>query len=547
MKPISDVAPMSSFADTIFKAKYAHQVNGRAEEWPETAARQAGCVVRPYLPDLEDRIRQKIEERKLMPGGRYLYAAGRKYPQVNNCFLFSAEDMREGWGRVTDNALNALMTGGGVGVVYSKIREYGSTISGLGGKCQGPMALMQIINEMGRHTEQGNSRRSAIWAGLHWNHPDVFKFIRIKDWSDEIHRLKRENFSFPATMDGTNISVILDDDFFDAYNNAGHRSNALAHDVYWETVRHMLSTGEPGFSVDCGENAGEHLRNACCEVTSRDNLDMCNLLSINMSRVDDLDEFTELVDLGTAFLICGTLYSKLPVSDMYAVREKNRRIGLGLMGVHDWLLRRGHRYEPTDELARWMGAYTMAGAFAHRYADRLSVSRPIATRSIAPTGTISIIGETTSGIEPVFAVAYKRRYQSNGEHKAQYVIDATAKKLVDAGVDPDLIEDAFTLAEDPERRIAFQGWMQRYVDHGISSTINLPEWGSSINNGDGVTAFGKTLMKHLPNVRGITAYPNGSRGGQPLTKVSYREAVKHVGVEFVDHSDESCRGGVCGI
>jgi ribonucleoside-diphosphate reductase alpha chain len=236
---------------------------------------------------------------------------------------------------------------------------------------------------------------------------------------------------------------------------------------------------------------------------------------------------------------------------MYKVREKNRRLGLGLMGVHEWLLKRGKKYRPDDELGKWMQVYANSGAFANRYADKLSISRPVATRSIAPTGTISIVAETTSGIEPIMAVAYKRRYLKNKDWLAQYVVDPTAKRLIEReGIDPKEIEDAVTLSEDVERRVAFQTWMQGFVDHGISSTINLPPWGSASNNESKVDAFGKSLMGHLPKLRGITTYPDGARTGQPFVRVPYEEAVKYGGVEFQDGSEYAnltgCKNGVCG-
>jgi ribonucleoside-diphosphate reductase alpha chain len=546
-------AVMSAFAERITSNKYAHdKAGGGKESWAEIARRQGMAVVKPYLPEYEERATRYIEDRKFVPGGRYLYAAGRKFPQVNNCFLFMAEDSREGWSKLLGDATSSLMTGGGIGGVYSKIRGEGSVVGGMGGKSTGPLALMRMVNECGRYVVQGGSRRAAIWAGLHWNHPDVFKFIKLKDWSEGIQKCRREDYHFPAPMDGTNISVILDDDFFEAYQNENQRDHDTAADVYWEVIRNMLRTGEPGFSVDVGENAGEHLRNACTEVTSRDNGDMCNLGSVNMARISTLEEFVAVIETGIAFLMCGTIYSKLPLDFMYDVRTKNRRIGLGLMGVHEWLLRRGYKYGRCDELEVWMREYAnLTGAFAYRFADRLGISRPVATRSIAPTGTISIVAETTSGIEPIFATAYKRRYLDGTSWRMQYVIDATAKRLIEgAGVDPALVEDAYTLAEDVERRISFQAWMQQFVDHGISSTINLPPWGSSINNGDGVTAFGKKLMKYLPLIRGITAYPDGARGGQPLNRVSYFQAVENEGVEYTENGadiDENlgCKDGFC--
>jgi hypothetical protein len=276
-------------------------------------------------------------------------------------------------------------------------------------------------------------------------------------------------------MDTTNISVILDDEFFEAYHDETHPLHFLAADVYWAAIRHMLMTGEPGFSVDIGTNAGENLRNACTEVVSRDDSDMCNLGSLNLSRFDNLDDFTEAVELTTAFLLCGSIYSRLPIPSMDAVRTKNRRLGLGLMGCHEWMLKREYRYGEVDELAAWMQSYTMSGAFANRWADRLGISRPVATRSIAPTGTISIVAETTSGVEPIFATALKRRYLDGNTWRAQYIVDPTARRLIASGVDPALIEDSLTLAEDVERRVAFQVWLQAKVDHGIASCLAAGE------------------------------------------------------------------------
>lgn len=878
--------PMSHFAATILNNKrYTHEKSsGHRESWSEVAERVVKNVVLPYLPSQYHnhyipKLIRAIEQRKFMPGGRYLYAAGRRYPQIANCFLFRAEDSKEGWGTVLSDSCRSLMSGGGVGVVYSPIRGRGVKIEGLGGECTGPISLMSAVNETGRHIRQGGSRRSALWAGLHWWHPDVFDFITIKDWDEDVRACKQKNFNFAAPMDGTNISVILDDDFFAAYHDPKHPKYNWACNVYWASIRQMLRTGEPGFSVDIGDNSGQNLRNApihgdtkvltdkgyaraadladeeavvwtgkrwaegvvfkktgsmvptvrvkmtggkeivcepshpflveiyegagkrrrlvgvervpakdleegdiisvslpkpdasqfkvdgaaytvgflwgdghfcskrcadlsicapdkepciprfsaldhtrtvdgrgytrlyfranpllevvskevlprwdsleqvasflaglfdadgnvflgqkrirlsssskvildqvarlleslgilgnishsgpsgyggqdcwqlviaqdyvirfleiiptlrvrfdvgdyqayrksttkvvsvtpdeasdvycadvkveehcfqaegvlisnCTEITSEDNRDMCNLGSLVKPRISSLEEFHELVELGTIFLLCGTLYGKLPIPEMYMVREKNRRIGLGLMGIHEWLLQRGKKYAPDSELERWLEVYAMSTMFANEWADRLSISRPVATRSIAPTGTISIIAETTSGIEPVLATAYKRRYLDGGTWKAQYVVDPAAQRMIDRGIDPSLIEDSYDLAADVPRRIGFQRWVQKYVDHGISSTINLPSWGTPLNNESTVTQFGNMLLEYLPGVRGITVYPDGARGGQPLNRVSYHVANQQRGKEFIEESEDgtgyaeeelgSCKSGVCG-
>lgn len=550
---------MSQFARSIMDQKYAHTLaDGRKEDWPEIGYRVAQNVlgVLNVSEDTVKRVAEAIANREIVPGGRYLYASGRPFHQVQNCLLMKAEDSREGWSDLLHKASMALMTGAGIGVDYSDIRAEGCIISRTGGFATGPLALMQMLNEVGRGIMQGGSRRSAIWAGLSWKHPDIMKFIRMKDWSPEVRALKEKDFNFPATMDGTNISVLLDDEFFAAYADSTHPRHSLAHNVYWETVRQMLKTAEPGFSIDVGFNAGETLRNACTEITSRDDSDICNLGSLNMARIDSLERMEELVELLTLLLLAGTEYSDIPYEKVREVRKKNRRLGVGLMGLHEWLLKRGKRYDVDADLEKFLEVYAKSGDVANRLADQYGLSRPIKTRAIAPTGTIGIVAETTTGIEPIFCVAYKRRYQKGQTTHYQYVVDPTAARLIQSGIDPEHIEDAYSLAEDVERRVRFQTWLQKFVDHSISSTINLPEWGSELNNDGKVRDFGEMLLKYLPNMRGVTVYPDGARGGQPLTPVKYTTAIKHLGEVFVENAapvvfeaGDVCditKGGSCG-
>lgn len=542
---------MSEFARTIMNQKYAHvKPDGSLETWEEIAYRVAKNVLRSVnAPKSQiDKTEKLIAERKFLPGGRYLYASGRGLHQTQNCALFKAEDSREGWADLMYKITLTLMTGAGIGIDYSDVRAEGKPIRKTGGFATGPIALMGMVNEAGRGIVQGGSRRSAIWAGLSWKHPDVHKFITAKNWISEVRSLKEKDFNFPAFLDGTNISVLLDDEFFLAFHNEKHKHHSHAQSVYWATVKQMCKTAEPGFSIDCGENKGETLRNACTEITSSDDSDICNLGSINLSRIGSLDEMREVVELGTAFLLAGTVYSDVPFAKIDQIRTKNRRLGLGLIGVHEWLLTHGHRYEPNDELGQYLQIYTESDIFAKKYAEKFELSVPVKTRAIAPTGTIGIIAESTTGIEPIFCVAYKRRYRKGDVWNYQYVLDPTAKRLIDSGVNPDNIEDAYSLAEDVERRVAMQSWLQGYVDHSISSTINLPQWGSEFNNEKTMQDFGKMLIKYLPKLRGITCYPDGARGGQPLSALSYRTASKHIGEIFVEAADicDITKGGSCG-
>ena len=454
---------MAKFPETIMFQKYSHDMDdGTKEHWHNIAYRVPKHVFRSVRAgkSINERVQELIALRKFIPGGRYLAATGRQFHQVNNCFLFRGEDSREGWSDLMQKATLALMTGGGIGCDYSDIREEGKLIRKTGGFSTGPLALCQMVNEAGRFIMQGGSRRSAIWAGLRWDHPDIQKFIQLKDWIPEVRAMKARDYNFPATMDGTNISVQLNDEFFEAYADDKHPKNSLSHSVYWATIRHMLETGEPGFSIDCGKNSRETLRNACTEVSSSDDSDVCNLGSINLARIDSIDEMREVTELASAFLLAGTVYSDVPFAQVDKVRTKNRRLGLGLMGIHEWLLVHGKQYGPDVELENYLNVYAQSGMMVKQYADKWDLSKPVKTRAIAPVGTIGIIAETTTGIEPIFCAAYKRRYLKGSSWQYQFVVDPTAKRLLDSGVPMDLIEDAYDLANDVERRVSFQAWVQ---------------------------------------------------------------------------------------
>lgn len=533
----------SPLSENVFRFKYAQ---GPADNWDLVADRivEDVCGTRwgtqQALMSKEDRdqLAQYIKEFKFVPGGRYIYYAGRPNSYFNNCYLLRAEeDTREEWAELAKRATSCLMTGGGIGVDYSILRGKGKPIRRTGGVSSGPMSLASMINEIGRNVMQGGSRRSAIYASLNWQHDDIHDFLEAKNWPQFIKDKKAEDFNFPAPLDMTNISVNYDDEWL---------KNPM-NEVFLKNCRQAMETGEPGFSFNFGDKANETLRNACTEVTSEDDSDVCNLGSVNIGNISSLDEFKSVVTLASKFLVCGTIRADLPYDKVYQVREKNRRLGLGLMGIHEWLLKRNYGYEVTPELHNWLAVYkSQSEIAANEHCDRFYISRPVAYRAIAPTGTIGILAGTTTGIEPLFAVAYKRRYLTEGtKWKYEYCVDATAQMLINQGINPDKIETAYQLSNDYERRIKFQADIQDYVDMSISSTINLPSWGSEGNSEKDVQAFATVLAKYAPRLRGFTCYPDGSRGGQPLTEVSYDEAKDQVGIIYEEN--DACKGGVCGI
>ena len=563
----------SKFSEDIFKLKYAHSGCNTWSELADTLVKDVCGSLRHGEENImtvgeQEELAQYITDLKFVPGGRYLYYAGRKKRYYNNCFLLCAEeDTREDWANLSWKSESCLMTGGGIGVDYPTYRESGRVLGGSGGLASGPIPKMQMINSIGQKVMQGGSRRSAIYASLNWKHKDISSFLHAKDWDTmpvgdtgfNLKQIKEQDFNFPAPLDMTNISVNYDTEWLLNYWNGDG-----VGDIFKQNVAQAMRTGEPGFSFNFMENEHETLRNACTEVTANnssapdggDDSDVCNLGSINFGRIDSIYELADIVTLATKFLICGTLRAELPYQKVNEVREKNRRLGLGIMGLHEWLIKRGEKYHVTPDLHRWLSVYKgVSDTVSKQFADELSISRPIANRAIAPTGSISILSGSSSGIEPIFAVAYKRRYLTGGTRwKYQYVIDSAAQELINLyGVDPNSIESALDLAEDYTRRISFQADVQDYVDMSISSTINLPAWGTKLNNPDVIDQFVETLASYAHRLRGFTVYPDGSRGGQPLTSVPYAEVVDKVGEEFEEYVEThdiceiSGTGGLCNV
>ena len=541
----------TELGSNIFRQKYA---SNAYETWED----RANTVVNYVCGDVDgqknnlmakddrDQLARYISEFKFMPGGRYLWYAGRDARFFNNCYLLRLEeDSREEWAAVTQRAMSCLMTGGGIGVDVSICRPSGRRLRRTGGVASGPIPLLLTLNEVGRNVMQGGSRRSALYGSLNWQHEDAFDLLHVKNWQDmylgtkkeyTVSDMKRLDFNYAAPLDMMNISLNYDD----AWLHGGDS------DIFMENCKQALMTGEPGFSFNFGSQQNQTLRNACTEITSEDDSDVCNLGSVNLANVESIEEFKSVVHLASKFLVCGLIRAHLPYKKVEKVRQQNSRLGLGLMGMHEWLLKRGSKYEFTDELKQWMKIYEQESTkAANEHCDRLFLNRPKGYRAIAPTGTISILAGTTSGVEPIYAVAYRRRYLTDGTRwKYQFVVDGTAESLINDGIKPDNIESAVDLAADMERRVKFQFELQKYVDHAISSTINLPAWD---NSQDRVDEFAKIVRKYAHGLRGLTLYPDGSRGGQPISSVPYEEAHSKRGVVFEDNSEEQCLSGVCNI
>jgi ribonucleoside-diphosphate reductase alpha chain len=206
---------------------------------------------------------------------------------------------------------------------------------------------------------------------------------------------------------------------------------------------------------------------------------------------------------------------------------------------------KGQNYEVTPDLHRLLSVYEQeSDSAAFMGAKQLGVSVPKGVRAIAPTGTIGIIAESTTGIEPLFCKAYKRRYLKGDKWVYQYVVDGSVKRLLEQGIKMESIKDSGDLTF--KQRVKFQADVQNYVDMSISSTCNMGSWGSASNNEDNYEKNADTLLKYAKRLRGFTVYPDGCRGGQPLTRVTLEEALADEGKVF-EEQENTCLNGVCGL
>lgn len=236
----------------VFKHKYQYREGG-CGTWNELCEVLVKRVCQKYMTKVDmAKLTRYIQDMKFIPGGRYLYYAGREAKFYNNCFALIAEDTREGWAELSYKHFMGLMCGGGIGTYYGKVRPKGRSISKTGGEASGPLPLMMAMNEIGRHVKQGGSRRSALYASLPWNHKDIEEFLEIKNWPKHIIDLKANDFNYPAPLDMTNISVSYDTDWYEGTDDS----------VFLSNIRQAMQTSEPGFAFNLYENELDVARNA---------------------------------------------------------------------------------------------------------------------------------------------------------------------------------------------------------------------------------------------------------------------------------------------
>lgn len=414
---------------------------------------------------------------------------------TGNCLALRAEDSREGWSDLLWKSAMALQTGAGVGINYSRVRPAGVEIKKTGGLASGVMPLIHMVNEIGSGVRQGGNRRSAIAAILDIKHGDILDFVDAKKEDGK--------YSF------TNFSVAIDPEKLD------HTSS-----VWKKIIDNMYTNGEPAFMFLRDD---EDLRNPCHELTAKEDSTLCSLGSINLGKMESLAEFEDTLYHAAAFLVAGTTYGDVPYDKCRTVQEKDRRIGIGLMGIAEFLAKRNIPFGYSEELEQYLKIYSEKSTlFANVHTKKLGISPVIKSRAVAPTGTISLVAQTTGGIEPVFCTEYIREYyNSHGELVAEHVIDPVAERIKEeCGIS--YVQTAYDISI--WNRLALQAQVQKHVDMAVSSTINFRKDRLTKSEMEEAILYYSTVLK------GLTVYPLGSRENEPIKPI-------------VDET--SCKSGFC--
>jgi ribonucleoside-diphosphate reductase alpha chain len=585
----------TGFALQIFHSRHAaygpEEAEGDKEAKPGEPWADACKRVAWHVADAEpgpDRVkhfeefRTALFENRLMPGGRIWYGSGKARGQLLNCFVIPTADSREGWGEVLYDTMVIAGTGGGIGANFGPIRPRNSLIRGTGGRSTGAVSLMSMQNGQGNEIAAGGGRRIALMQCLPLNHPDIIEFL------DKKLDLKQLN--------NANVSVVFDFDpewFFDLVKSGGDLplmfggkqiSTIPAKDIWMRIVKNALKGGEPGilngFLANKMSNIGyiEPLTstNPCGEIWMSP-YDCCCLGHVVLPRFVkdgefDWDAFKATIKTGVRFLDDVLSVNCYPLPEIEAKCGQLRRIGLGVLGLHHMLIELGMKYNSTkglefvDKLFKFLknesyeASIELAiekGPFPGFEADKYLKSafvktlkpsirekikqhgiRNCALNTIAPTGTISMVCEVSSGIEPIFAMAYERRYRKGEEKAVEIVADPLFKRYVSEGRNTKNFQNSYDLSM--RDHLEMQRTCQKHVDNAVSKTINLPP-------GTSEEELSELYMEFLPELKGVTVYPVGSREDQPLTPLGNDVAEQMVFDSILGESggQDGCKTGAC--
>jgi len=489
---------------------------------------------------------------QFMPNSPTLFNAGTGRGTLSACFVIPIEDTMTSIMKAATTSAMIQKYGGGIGYSFSKLRHRGSNISTTQGNACGSVSVLKMLSSLSDMITQGGKRHGANMGILHVSHPEIMDFIHLKDAKKEA-----QNFNVSVAITDKFMTAVANDSPWDLIDPASKNvvRTLKARDIWEEIIDSAWKTGDPGmYFIDEANrsNPTPHLgdldsTNPCGEVPLLAN-EACNLGSINLAKFGDngtlnTQGLVELTRKCVRFLDNVVTINSFPVQEVREAVDATRKIGLGVMGWHDLLVKMNIPYDSSQALDLAEEVMSLIDKTARETSEALALERgpypackeDTAVRNstrtcIAPTGSISVIAGASSGIEPIFAVAFVKNvldgkqltevnpyFEQMAKDRGFYsakLMDEVARTGSIQHIDdvPDDVKQLFRTAMeiDYKYHIKMQAIFQKHTDLAVSKTINMP------NSGTREDIQAAYELAYDLKCNGITVYRDGSKPTQVL-------------------------------
>ncbi|MFZ3383916.1 MAG: adenosylcobalamin-dependent ribonucleoside-diphosphate reductase [Candidatus Methanoperedens sp.] len=552
---VRDELKLSVNAVRVLERRYL--LKNESGEVLETPLQLFGRIAKAVAldPESEEEFLSMLVNLEFLPNTPTLMNAGTDIGQLSACFVIPVEDSLESIFDAVKNMALIQQSGGGTGFSFSRIRPRGDIVKSTQGVASGPVSFMRVFDVTTDIIKQGGKRRGANMGILRVDHPDIIEFITAKTKEGFL-----TNFNISVAVDDKFMNAVGEDSDYELLNprNRNVVKKVKARDIWNLIITMAWRTGDPGIVFIDEINRhnptpriGEiESTNPCGELPLLP-YESCNLGSVNLAKIVnngsiDWEKLEKTINIAVRFLDNIIDINKYPLPRIEEITKANRKIGLGVMGFADMLAQLGTPYDSEEALKTAEEVMSFIQEKSHSASEYLALYRgefpnfsgsiykkPIrnsTVTTVAPTGSISIIGGCSSGIEPLFAVSFVRNvlegtklievnphFEAKAKERGFYseeLMMKIAKTGTLAGIKeiPDDVKRVFVTAFDiaPEWHVKMQATFQKYCDNAVSKTINFP---NDVDIKEVEKAF---MLAYELKCKGITVYRYGSKSRQVL-------------------------------
>ncbi len=556
------------------------------EDWESCVTRVANTIAIPESIDrikISDAFAEMIYNMDFLPGGRILRNCGRPRGSLFNCYHLPIGDSIEEIGQFIKDALILWSEGGGVGCNFSSLRPAGDMILGKGGQSSGLVSFIEAADSVARTIESGGARRAAAIAHVDISHPEVMNFVDAKLVDGRI-----SSFNISVSVNEDFLMAVEADDKWTFKFKQKEYGTVKARDIWNKIVSNMINCAEPGiinwhnFAKNNSYYFEPVLGTNPCGETTLGPYGVCDLGSLVLPNFitgsinTNWKKLQSVIRTAVRFLDNVIEVNKYTLKEIDINAHKSRRIGIGVIGLAEYLFAKKVKYgnekavDETERLMRFIrdavyqssvelaiekGAFPMFDSMPYGKASfirklpaslRMDIKkygvRNCTLMALAPTGTISLLTEYSSAIEPLFAKAMKRSDRVSD----RVYIHPKYQEMITNGEDiPDWFVDAYDL--EPKDHFEMQVACQRYCDASVSKTINLPKETTDED-------LSNLLLEYIHDLKGVTVYRDGSKDGQILNRMTDKKACEYIlnnnstKIESnMQESDVTCSNGSCDI